>query len=196
MNESIYKIPESDLSIENIDEEIDFYVVGKVKFIILFFATLGGYSTYWFYRNWKLYKNKNDDNIWPIPRGIFNIFFAHSLFSNVEKKLHDSKHNYSWNPNVVATAYVLLTIISNVCDRLSFQEIGTPLTNVIAIAILPALAYILLKAQVAINISACDPKGDSNSKLTKANYLWIALGCILWSLSALGLLVMFGVIPE
>ena len=58
MNENVYKVPESNLIAGSDQLDGDFYVVGKIKFLVLFFSTFGLYSLYWFYRNWKLYKEK------------------------------------------------------------------------------------------------------------------------------------------
>ena len=196
MNENVYKVPESNLIAGSDQLDGDFYVVGKVKFLVLFFSTFGLYSLYWFYRNWKLYKEKHNEKIWPVARGFFSIFFAHSLFSNVDQKLSDSNIDYSWNPKLIATLYVLISIVTNICDRLSMKEIGSPYTDLLSFALLPALAWVMLKAQLAINVSEGDPIGASNSKLTIANYCWVLLGVVAWGLVVVGVLMILGIIPE
>ena len=196
MNENVYKVPESNLIAGSDQLDGDFYVVGKVKFLVLFFSTFGMYSLYWFYRNWKLYKEKHNEKIWPVARGFFSIFFAHSLFSNVDQKLSDSNIDYSWNPKLIATLYVLLSIVTNICDRLSMKEIGSPYTDLLSFALLPVLAWVMLKAQLAINVSESDPIGASNSKLTIVNYCWVLLGVVAWGLVVVGVLMILGIIPE
>jgi hypothetical protein len=37
-----------------------------------------------------------------------------------------------------------------------------------------------------INLSCNDARGDSNSKFTKANYAWIAVGALSWLLILIG----------
>lgn len=196
MNNSVYDAPNSKLLTEGLATDAEFYIVSTTKFTVLFLLTFGLYIIYWFYRNWKLYKAKNELDIWPVPRAIFNIFFAHSLFNNIDIKLKNLNTNYSWNAGTVATGYVFLSILSNICDRLSAKEIGSPYTDILSILVLPLLLLVLLKAQNAINISSADPEGKSNANFTAANYTWIFLGACIWMLVAAGVLIMLGFIPE
>lgn len=83
MESNLYEAPQSTLSDVESLEDKEFYVVSIKKFTILFMATFGFYSIYWFYRNWKMSKAKYRDDIWPVARGIFSIFFVHSLFDYV-----------------------------------------------------------------------------------------------------------------
>jgi hypothetical protein len=48
---------------------------------------------------------------------------------------------------------------------------------------------LLLSAQHKINLSCDDPDGDSNSRLTNANYGWIGLGLIFWLFAILGFIL-------
>ncbi|MEJ2693955.1 MAG: hypothetical protein P8166_13140 [Candidatus Thiodiazotropha sp.] len=58
-----------------------------------------------------------------------------------------------------------------------------------------ALKYFtLITPQKAINTVNGSPAGESNSSLTWGNYIWIALGAIIWLLSIAGYLIGFGII--
>ena len=80
MQENVYAVPESNLEILPESPRHMFYVVSKIKFLVLFFATFSLYGVYWNFKNWSLYKNYHNDDIWPIMRAIFSVFFTHSLF--------------------------------------------------------------------------------------------------------------------
>ena len=66
--------------IENNDvfqEEI-FYSVSIIKFIVLSFFSFGIYNIFWLYKNWKIIKQRELNDIHPIPRAIFGYFFIMS----------------------------------------------------------------------------------------------------------------------
>jgi hypothetical protein len=192
MNDNIYKAPEAELisPAEAVDNE--FYIVSRKKFMLLFFATLGLYSIYWFYKNWQMQKEKHELSIWPIPRAIFSIFFAHSLFARINDVLEQKQKSFAWSASASATLYVLITVITSVMDQLSTRSIGSPYTDIISIVMLFVLYAVLVKVQQAINISQDDINGESNSQLTTANIIWIVLGLVLWVIVLLSLLVIFG----
>jgi len=194
MSDSFYSTPQSEVGLEEVAEEGEYYVVSTLKFTMLYISTLGIYALYWFYRNWKLHKIKQGLDIWPIPRAIFAIFFIHSLFNNVNSKLKDSGSDFSWKSGIMATLFIVLSIGSSVCDRLADSEIGLPYTTFVSLIILPFTFYILLKAQKAINTAENDPTGSTNSSITLLNCVWIFLGLLIWGAAIIGVLVVSGVI--
>ena len=194
MNVDPYQPPKSELVSVVEEKQFQFYVVSIKKFTVLFFATLGLYSIYWFYKNWKEFKLYNNANIWPVARGMFNIFFAHKLFSEIQSALKKRDILFDWAPNALAIAYVALSIVGNILDRMSMKEIGSPYTDLLGILILLLIYLTLLKPQKAINLSQDDIEGASNRTYTVANVAWISLGLLLWAISAFGLLIMFGIV--
>lgn len=175
-------------------EAAQFYVVAPWKFLLLFFATLGLYSLYWFWRHWALQKRRYKLDIWPVPRAIFQIFFAHSLNREIDFRLGRVDAKYRWSPGAHATSFVVFSILSNVMDRLSAASIGSPYTDGLSIVALLPLAYSMLQAQKAANAACGDPQGLGNARLTAANYIWLILGFLLWAMAALGLLIGTGVL--
>lgn len=194
MTNEPYKTPESDLLAGSDESGRQLYVVSRKKMAILFLATFGLYTVYWFYRNWRNLKDFHGTKIWPLPRAIFFIFFTHSLFARVAVLLKEKQPEYEWSPNLLATLFVVVSIISNVLDRLSYREIGSPFTDILSLVMLPFALVILLKAQDAINLGQDDRHGQSNRRLTLYNYLWIVLGGIFWIFVAIGLLAITGVL--
>ncbi len=186
--------PEPDGHIETKEGAHQFYVVSKPKVAVLFLATLGWYSIYWFYVNWRNYRDNSGEKLMPALRSIFYIFFTHSLFNKVDASLKNKQINYDWSPKMLATLFVILSILSQILERLSSNDIGSPQTDIFSIIILAFPLLILLKAQEAINLSQNDRAGISNSKFTIYNYFWIALGLVFWILIAIGLMDIFGII--
>lgn len=191
MSENLYSTPESSLTQEEKTVENEFYVVSIKKFLILYLSTLGFYIIYWFYKNWTYYKAIHSSSLWPVPRAIFSLFFVYSLCVKIDAKLQFAKNNYAWNGAVNGAILTLLMLASSVLDRMSFNEVGSPTTDLLSLAALPVLAYFFMKAQRAINISHGDDDGQQNSKLTGLNYLWIVLGLIFWALGIFGIVAMY-----
>jgi hypothetical protein len=196
MSENPYQAPESELEVEveNSDVTNQFYIVSIKKFTVLFFSTFGLYSLYWFYKNWKEYKTHSGKSLWPIPRAIFNIFFTHSLFSEIDKALRNNNKTFNWSPNGLASIYVILALTSHILDKMSMREVGSPYTDVFSVLILPLMYLSLIKSQKAINLSQNDPEGASNAVFTAGNYVWIIFGLIFWALVFLGLAIVLGIV--
>lgn len=120
-------------------------------------------------------------------RAIFSFFFVHSLFRKI--KLHGSGEPQvaAWSSGWHATLLVVLLIVSNALDRAAARNLGSPVTDILALLILAPLLYPFLHAQKMINISCNDPAGATNSQFTPANFAWIAFGSIVWCLVLLGM---------
>lgn len=96
-----------------------------------------------------------------------------------------------WVPAAAATVYVIAQIGGNVLDRLASREIGSPYTDLAAIALVVPAGLALLRMQHAANRASGDPHGDGNRRLTAANYAWIVLGALLWLLLAFSLVATY-----
>lgn len=187
MSSDIYKAPESDVD-AGLHVESDFYVVSGRKFLTLFLATFSLYSLYWFYRHWAQYKSVSDEPMWPPMRAIFAIFFTHSLFRRINEKYEETIGDVSnWRHSVFAGIYVLSLIVSQVAERLSAKNIGSPITDLVTFATLPLACWILYKTQIIANRACSDPDGSANDSFTFANIVWIVLGIIFWILILIGI---------
>ena len=196
MDVDVYRAPEVEVTAESSAVLPSFYVVSNTKFIVLFVATLGLYSFYWFFMNWKQYRFANREPMWPIARAIFSIFFAHKLFDQVAAKVRERHDNLFSDHASLATTYVAINVVSYIANRLSSRAIGDPYTSLLPLSMLPIEGWVLYRAQVAINLACDDPYGLSNSRITIANIFWILLGAVLWLLNLFGLYLIFFNDPE
>jgi hypothetical protein len=183
-----YSPPRSNVAAAERTDAGLFYVVAPSKFLILMIGTLGLYSVYWFYKNWSLL-DRRDKCYWPVARGIFNIFFAHALFREIDALLQRSARTFRWSPGTLATVYVVFSILENLMDRLSAKDIGSPVTDILGLVLMVPTVYTLYTAQRAANVAEGDPTGSTNSAITAANIAWLVLGGLLWILILLGLFV-------
>jgi hypothetical protein len=195
MIDNVYAPPTSNLNAPRTQENAMFYVVSERKFYVLFIATLGMYSVYWFYKNWATYKagssygSSDAASISPLGRTILAIFFVRALFRRVKERTLDKQTLEKWNDGLHAAILVLLLIVSNVLDRAAMRSLWSPYSDYLSLAILIPLVLSFSKAQVMINVSCGDPQGLRNAEFTKANYAWIVAGLLFWILALIGMLV-------
>jgi len=166
--------------------EMDFYIVSPKKFLILFIGTFGTYAVYWFFKHWSQYKKSENEDMWPIMRGIFSIFFIHSLFSLFEMKYERKTGEAPKSINYLATIYVFFAVCCQICSKLSDNGYGNPITFNLSLLVLPVSGWVLYQAQSLANYAGEDVKGESNSKLTGLNYFWLVLGFVFWFLALIG----------
>lgn len=180
-----------------LESQSPFYVVGITKFICMTAITLNLYLIYWFYRNWSLQKPQMESNIWPVMRGIFSIFFAHSLFARISTQWKLKQPQGEWDYKTPATLYVVISVVGNVVSNFPAEGaflwlgVGLPLLSVIAVA------AVLVPVQRRINeacgiVSGGDASGlyDANTRITFANAVWLLGGALLWVSMLLGMLVL------
>jgi hypothetical protein len=190
-NTNPYAAPQAELTPQS-EAAADFYIVGKTKFLLLFVATLSLYGVYWFYRQWQAQKQHDGSDIWPAPRGIFSIFFTTSLTKLIDLRLKRDNIAYEWTPNTVAGVYIFFSVLANACTHMANKSIGVPVTDLALYLTLPAVTWAVWKMQDAINHGCGDEKGETNSSLTVANYIWLAIGALMWVLVLLGTWVALG----
>jgi hypothetical protein len=65
--------------------EMTYYPVAPPKFIALWSLTFGIYGCYWFYRNWKYVRQRDQSSIMPIARSIFYVFWYYPLFKDLRE---------------------------------------------------------------------------------------------------------------
>ncbi len=186
MEESIYAPPEADVGDAPSDEPT-YYVVGMRKFYLLSVFTANLYFVYWFYRNWLGIKRRDRSNIWPAPRGLFYIFFTHSLFRDIDNKLKSDDHNFEWRPGSLATLFVVVLILASAMGNLSEAGIGSPISDILNVVLYTVTPLLLFTPQRAINLVSGDPEGSTNQGLSVVNWVWLVLGTLLWLLLLFGL---------
>ncbi len=194
MENLVYAPPTADMDTSKAElATTPFFVVGKAKFVWLFFLTVGMYQFVWFYKNWSIYKrrcraeNHEDQDIWPLPRVIFAIFFIHSLYHKVEDFAEKTERSVkSFSVDAIATPTVLLFIASSILGRLSWNNIGAPYTDYINLLLLLPTYYFANLARNYVNEVSGDKDGKANAEFTAANWVWMVIGTLWWCLILIG----------
>lgn len=182
MSESIYAPPEAEITAPQGDGP-RYYVVSPTKFLLLSILTAGLYLAYWMYRNWRQIKAVDNSNIWPVPRGIFSIFFMHSLLADVQASFVRQGKDYEWNPTLIATTFVVLAVISTLAGQFVNYTAQSMLIYLPLLAMPVLYGIVLLGAQKGINAASDDDDGSGNSNITVANYLWMIFGMLMWAIN-------------
>lgn len=169
-----------------------FYVVSLRKLVLLSIATVGLYSLYWFWRHWKLHKLDRKLDIWPVPRAIFAIFFAHGLNEEIDHRLRRAGQRHDWSPGTWATVYVVSAIIGQIINRLPDAMLAPGPSFGLAMLTVGGGTLAMVQAQRAANLACGDPTGSANARLTPLNWLWLVLGGLFWLLVLVGLALSLG----
>ena len=167
-----------------------FFPVAPGKLAVMYILTFGLYGVYWFYKNWRLQEPYLNKKINPALRSIFYIFFTHSLFRIIKRAAESKGIETNWHADMWATFFVATTILSNIMDRAPSQLAATAYLNIIGLTLVFVLVMPLYKAQELVNMINDDPGGALNRNFTIYNYIFIALGGIVWVMAAMGMLVL------
>lgn len=166
-----------------------FYVVSTTKVAVLSIVTFGMYELYWFWRHWKLHKIDRKLDIWPVPRAVFSIFFAHALNREIDHRIQHNGERHRWSPGGWATLYVVTAIGNRLASRLPEDVFSAEMALLSAVAAVLSATASLFHAQRAANIASGDPQALSNNRFTAANWVWIVLGGLFWLLIGVGLML-------
>jgi len=102
-------------------QNVQFYPVSTKKFIILSLATMGLYSSYWMYRNWKYIQAQQDSAMMPIARGIFYTLWYYPLFRHLKadscKRFNENRVFITSIALIFALSYVVIGIGSSVVEN-------------------------------------------------------------------------------
>jgi hypothetical protein len=178
---------------ELVSEGPHLFPVSEDKLMTLYILSFGLYGVFWFYKNWKYQEHLMDKKIHPVWRGIFSIFFAHSLFKRIDQQASHLEQRHKFKPFPLATFYVATVVGSQVLDRFAMNNDRLDgMSNslvVTSIALFLLSTYPLLRVQSTTNRINNDMLGYLNYKYSVANYVLMAIGSALWLLSALALLL-------
>ena len=137
------------------------FLVGGAKLAVMMVVTLGLYQLYWFYKQWDRVRDAGD-NVAPAARAIFTIVFCYSLF----RRIIDSTHAVGVQTRLPPLLLTLGFLLPSLIARANGPE-----------ALLGFLAIVSLVAVQRIATAVALAQGsteDRNTRLTRANWAWIA----------------------
>ncbi|MGZ0782342.1 DUF4234 domain-containing protein [Pseudomonas saponiphila] len=190
MSDNLYAPPQADLVAPSAHTAPQpFYVVSKAKFLTLYILTFGIYQLYWAYKNWHQFRHASGQELWPVARALFSIFFIHALYREADAILKRDGHSQDWRHDELATLFVGGVILNAVLDGLARQHMGYPFVDIASLALLPVLAWVTWLGQRGLNAAAGDPEGRSNARFTPLNFVLCALGAVVLVLACIGVML-------
>jgi hypothetical protein len=152
------------------------------RLIILSIVSFSLYEAYWIYRNWRYIKERDGLAIQPFWRGIFGIFFCHSLL----RRIHEDKEARSiqipaFSPSGLATGWVILLIVANVVGRLP----GTA-ASVIS-AFIPSFLFLVPVQNYINGVEEKRSPGQEFYGWSSGHIVCLVAGVIVWALLLIGL---------
>jgi hypothetical protein len=157
------------------DSKALFLHIPVSRLLILSILSMHLYEAYWIYKNWRYAKERDDLSIWPFWRGIFGIFFCHSLL----KRIHDDPQSNAaepptFSPGGLATGWVLLVILGNLIDRVP---------GMVPLAISAILPSFLCLVPVQKYVNAANERRNPSEPYYRWSWghiLCIVFGIIAW----------------
>lgn len=187
-DENIYAAPKAELCDADAAGRASlFFPTSPLKLAVLYFATLGAYPLYWFYKNWSIYKASSGESVTPILRAFFYVFFTHSLFNKIKDAAQQQGIEMPYGSGLLATIFVILALASNVLDRLSARTDEVGVVDFVGMVLMMVMVLPLLAIQRTVNRVNGDPAGALNSTFSGYNFIFMLLGLPLWLMVIVGL---------
>ena len=156
-----------------------FLHISATRLILMSIASVGVYEYYWIYKNWKYIKEREGLRIHPFWRGVFGIFFCHSLLKRI-KEDEDARVLIEPSFSVqLATGWVILVILANLIGR------APGIAPSIISFVIPSYLF-LVPVQNYIN-SATEKRspGASYYGWSAGHIVCLVFGLSIWALSFL-----------
>lgn len=166
------------------DERTELYVVAMQKFYLLSVFTIGFYTLYWFYAQFRAQKRLGM-KVNPALSALFSLFTAHGLFRRIDREATRAGLSSSRRALSQAWPYIALVVLGQLIRIVGEHS---PSLTVLSLLVFAVSALPLGQVQKRVNQIADDVGGRSNAKLGPLNLACIALGAIVWLFVFIGFL--------
>jgi hypothetical protein len=141
-----------------------FFPVSITKLIVLSTFTLGIYEFYWFYKNWRLIRQREKSDISPFWRTFFGYFYCHAMFRRVREQQARLEGSSSLSADLLAAGWIIASLVWLLPDPyllLSFL----------------AVLFMVPVQRVAERLNAAvAPNHDRNARMTLGNWAAVVVG--------------------
>jgi hypothetical protein len=151
-----------------------FFAVSLPKLITLSVCTFGLYQLFWFYMNWRLFRERQDSTILPFWRVVFAYFFCYAMFKQIRDFPVQTVSNENLPAGALATGWVATSLLWKLPDPY-------------ALVCFSSFLFMVPVQVTAIRINeAVAPGHDRNRKFTLANWVTVVVGGLLLILTIIG----------
>jgi len=161
------------------DSEPMFLYIPVARLVVMAIVSWGLYEAYWIYKNWRYLKERDGLKIWPFWRGIFGVFFCHSLL----KKIHNDEQANSVRPaqfpaSGLATGWVILMVVGNLLGR-----VDDPGANLLGLIVsFPTFLFFIPVQRYINDVNQTDQLTRPYSKWSAGHVVCLAVGLLVWLL--------------
>ncbi|RZJ79150.1 MAG: hypothetical protein EOO47_11655 [Flavobacterium sp.] len=96
------------------------YLISTNKFISLSILTMGLYTIWWAYKEWRFFQQKENRDLAPALRAIFGIVFLMQLFIRILNYTKKNGYQQKYAPTALFIFYLLSNFIGFLPDPFSF----------------------------------------------------------------------------
>jgi hypothetical protein len=151
-----------------------FFAVSLTKFAAMSVCTFGIYELYWFYKNWRLVKEREKLDISPFWRVFFAFFFCYQCFSRIRAQAATAGLDHSLPAGPLAAGWIITSLLWRLPD---------PYWLVSMLAFIFVLPIQALANRVNATMA---PGHDPNRRFTGWNIATVAGGTIFFLLAIIG----------
>ena len=154
-----------------------FLHIPVARLILLSIASCGLYEAYWIYKNWSFLKERKGLIIRPFWRGVFGIFFCHSLLRDIyADKEARTLLEPAFSPSGLATGWVILIVLANLIGRLP-----GPIASIIGFA-MPSYLFLVPVQNYINSVTKMQSRGSSYYRWSSGHIVCLLVGIIIWAL--------------
>ena len=144
-------------------EPTPFFVVSVLKLFVLSVCTFGLYEVYWFYKNWRLIKKRENSNIRPVARAIFSIFYCYQCLKRIRDFDTSAQIDGPLAAGRLATGWIVATL---------FQKLPEPFWLISLLAVV-----FLIPAQIHVNQINSIARPDHHPNRHFSLWNWVVVVC-------------------
>jgi hypothetical protein len=159
-----------------------FLHIPVARLILMSIVSFGLYQAYWIYRNWRYVKDRAGLAIRPFWRGVFCVFYCHSLL----RRIHEDDEARavqlpSFSPGTLATAWVVLVIAANLVSR------APGVAASMVAAFIPSFLCLVPVQRYVNEVSERRSPGCLYHRWSSGHFVFLFLGVALWAVLLGGL---------
>jgi hypothetical protein len=154
-----------------------FFAVSLAKLAVMSVCTFNLYDVYWFYKNWQQISDREQENVWPLMRAIFAVFYCYPCFA----RMRDYEGASQLDSRLSALPLAIGFMVTTVTWRL--PEPWNWITMSSFLFLLPVQHY-------ANRVNAlATPSHDRNSRFRGWNWVAVVVGGAFVLLAIAGMFV-------
>jgi hypothetical protein len=158
-----------------------FVYVSVSRLVLCSMVSFGLYEAYWIYKNWWWIKKRNNLDFMPFWRGVFCIFFCHSLIEAIRNDpVVSTVQEAPFHGSGLATTWVVLRVSANILGRL---QMGISIVSLLVpsyLCLVPVQRYIN-------NVTQKQSPDKAYDAWSFGQMLCVGAGAAIWLLILVGL---------